>query len=530
MYFTSEGESVKNILFNSDALYIPTLYKDLFLDGYHITGWTMPGSPNFFPDIILLFLFMFLTGKTVLAVYLFAIFQFLSILLLFRYLIKIVLPEYSYYPMVIGNLLISLFFLVTFFNNEPYISFLLLSNTYHLGAFVNVLIALLLAITYIKKDRWFQLVLFFFIGLIAVISDRLFIVMFCVPFVGVLIVFLLNKKNYRKVIYLTGVIAIYVILGFVLFDRFTHNKVITLAKANFNFSIEGMLASWSNITSSLSPYFINISVFSVIIFLSLFAFILAMIFISLSVNKLLKGLEINSAGGIKSFLNLFFIFFAIVVFLSPILSGSFQGFDTIRYNVFILYFGLLYLGPLLILLFNEKPFSKTIVSSVSYIIVTLSIAYIIQFNIGKKLGNSIKDYINYYPEVAKCIDYMDEKHDLKHGLSTYWQGKVGTMFSKRNVRLYTVYDENLVPYSHVGNANWYYELGYGKFDPPIFNFILLKLPVNQNVIEIIEEKIGKIILTEEYGEFLLIKTHDFKYLRNIYTPVPLISESPSPDI
>jgi len=372
-----------------------------------------------------------------------------------------------------------------------------------------------------------HLVLFFIIGLVAVISDRLFIVMFCVPFTGALFVFALKKKNYKKLLYLFGLMAAYVILGFILFDRITHNKVITLAKASFNFSIEGMSIAWRNFASGIAPYLSSITTFTIIIIISGVALLLALILFFRSVKKLLKGLEIDSEEGLRNFLNLFFIIFMVVVFLSPILTGSFQGFDTIRYNIFVLYFGLLFIGPLFVMLFNERPFAKVVISSLSYVFVALSIVYIVQANVDKAHGNGIKSYIGYYPEVAKCLDAMDEKYELKQGISTYWFGKVGTMFSKRNVRLYTAYDENLVPYPHVGNINWYYESGYGKYDPPIFNFVLLKLPIDQQtVLKTIEEKTGKILFTEEYGEFLFIKTNDFKYERDNYFPIPILTQNP----
>jgi len=115
---------------------------------------------------------------------------------------------------------------------------------------------------------------------------------------------------------------------------------------------------------------------------------------------------------------------------------------------------------------------------------------------------------------------LSSKYDLKYGVSTYWLGKPGTTFSKNNVRLYTVYDENLVPYPHVGNENWYYECGYGKYDPPVFNFILLQKPVGDSVIATITNRTGSIICTEEFERFIFIQVNDYKYSRG--NPFPEI--------
>ena len=37
-----------SILTNSDILYFPTLFKDIFVDGYKFEGWHIPAAPNFF--------------------------------------------------------------------------------------------------------------------------------------------------------------------------------------------------------------------------------------------------------------------------------------------------------------------------------------------------------------------------------------------------------------------------------------------------------------------------------------------------
>jgi len=521
LFFSDGTDSVNRFLFNSDILYFPTLYKDLFIDDYHLSGWTIPGSPNFFPDMLLYFLLMFITGSVPLTIYLFGIIQFFAILLLFRILLKQVFPDFTLYNIALGNLLISMFFLISFISHDIYLSFLLVSNTYHLGAFVNVLIALVFSITYIKSNSFKYLVFLLILGIISIISDRLFIIMYCAPFASALLIFIRKSRNFINSLYIICTIALMVLIGFVLFDKISHNNTIHVAKAYFNITKEGMHSSWNALFGTLHIYIRQLSFFGWIIILSSLSLLLAILFFFRSASSLWNGVLLNSESGLKQFLNLFFIIFTVAVLFAPILTGGFQGFDTIRYNIFVFYFGLLYMGSVLLYFFNEKKWIKNVVSGSTYLGILGLILFLGIYISNNKPLIGFKKYLNYYPEVAKSVDLLDEKFELKQGVSTYWLGKVATMFSKEGVRVYTVYNEDLVPYSHVGNENWYFETGVGKYDPPVFNFILLQKPVSELALATIEKRVGKIILTEEHGDYMIVKVNDFIYNRNNPFPVPL---------
>ena len=60
--FSSFNDSAYNFFFNSDTLYLPSVYKDLFIDGYGIKGWELNPSPNFFPDMSVYFLLSYFIG------------------------------------------------------------------------------------------------------------------------------------------------------------------------------------------------------------------------------------------------------------------------------------------------------------------------------------------------------------------------------------------------------------------------------------------------------------------------------------
>jgi hypothetical protein len=223
-----------------------------------------------------------------------------------------------------------------------------------------------------------------------------------------------------------------------------------------------------------------------------------------SFSSLWKGLKLENKDGLRHLMNVFFILFMLIVFLMPVLTGGFRGFDTIRYNIFVFYLGPLYLGVLLIYIFNDK---RWINNAIKFSCFILMAGFTVFLGVHISKNNSVSG--------------LDEKYELKHGVSTYWNGKVGTQFSRKKVRLYTVYNESLVPYPHVGNENWYYKAGYGKYDPPVFNFILLENPVSESALKTIQEKVGKFKIMEDCGKFKFILVNDFTYSRN--NPFPEVS-------
>ena len=46
------GTLDNRLFFNSDALSHPTIYKDIFEDGFDFDGWMFADSPSFFPDFL----------------------------------------------------------------------------------------------------------------------------------------------------------------------------------------------------------------------------------------------------------------------------------------------------------------------------------------------------------------------------------------------------------------------------------------------------------------------------------------------
>ena len=73
LYFTNQLSMVQ--FFNADALYLPSLYKDLMVNSGSYENWHLTPAPYFFPDMILYFLANFLTSDYYYAIPMFFTFQ-----------------------------------------------------------------------------------------------------------------------------------------------------------------------------------------------------------------------------------------------------------------------------------------------------------------------------------------------------------------------------------------------------------------------------------------------------------------------
>jgi hypothetical protein len=115
----------------------------------------------------------------------------------------------------------------------------------------------------------------------------------------------------------------------------------------------------------------------------------------------------------------------------------------------------------------------------------------------------LKNYFAYYPPIAKHIDEVAEKQHLFHGVGNHWISKKVTMFSRKGVKIRTVF-EDLAIYDHVASDRWYFH--------NIFNFVVL----NNFADTSLYRKYVKEPKTIRYDDELkLIMTRPFTYDRNI---------------
>ncbi len=450
--FCTLDENSYNWFFSSDTLYLPSIYKDLFMDGGSIAGWHFNPAPNFFPDMLIYFILMLFTGSFLLSTAFFAVIQYVSIIILFRAILVQILDKRLVNNMaVMSNLLLAMYLVITIINHDLYQSFYLLINSYHTSVFTLSLLCYLLFILYMKSSERIYLALLFLISLLGVLSDQLMFISITFPIL--ILSFFLKKSPYdkKKILLAGGLTALSSVLGMLAFILLRNLDAISFGSDHKMFAFDGIFNSTqlyiNYILSIISQFNLN----SFILLAAIFSLILGIVISSYNVIQKKKFNDL-------SFYILFSTLFSLLMIVAPIVNGNFTGIDCFRYNIYPYYLGILNL-PLLII--RSKPW----LNRVSALAISVLAVYYIILIINSFSITRLKAFSEYYPDKVKSIDRIAREEGLLKGIGNYWDAKFITMFSKQNVRVYAVYS-SLTKYYHVANENWF------NADTAIFNFVI----------------------------------------------------------
>lgn len=485
--------------FNSDSLYLPSIYRDIFVDKNGVEGWHFNPAPNFFPDMLFYFGLMFLTANNfIVASFLFGIIQYFVLLFLFIRIFKLFFPEHSnkFYSLIF--LILSLILLEAFYFTSGFIyEYFLLSNAYHTGSFVMTLWCLFLTLKYYQDPKSLKLVLIFILGFLATVSDKLFIIQYAIPVLLTSAFFLRHKFKTTITIIINTVI--FVFLGLKVFNNLSESNYIFFDDAYYSLSIDGILNSFNVFVKFMSEQMNQFSFFSVTVYL----FIVSIIGIIVLLYKTLKSENI----AFKFYL-LFILFYSVFVIITPILCGNFGNYSQFRYNIYPLYLTGLNL-TILIAYFAKNSsyfvFGKYITFALA---ISLLITSVVQFNF-----KGLNYFFTYYPETAKKLDLLAEKDGLLNGVADYWVAKSTTMFSKKGVKVYAVF-EDMGTYHHVANQNWFYR------ESPKFNFVILN---GFSDTALYQKRIPAHKFLSNEPDLMLVKTNVFSF--NFYTHIPEYNDS-----
>jgi len=460
VFAVANGDDLTFII-NSDTIYQPSLYWDLIENQNSISDWSLNPSPNFFPDMLIYFLIMKITGKIMVSSFIFALVQVLAINLLFARILKHLTLEYLKI-MLIVNAVFVLFACTRLITNNFGFLFNFISNSYHLGSFVMMLIGFNFMLSYINENKLSTIFFLFITIVFGFMSDRLFLVNFCVPAVVSCLFFI--KSPALKKLFPVLVVSI---LG-PLFGQFIiHQLVATL----HYISIEepNSFLNWNNIYHSLTLFLSQLLVYMKE--MSAVTIIVVISFVSLVLLSIRSFTIVIRRKYLTTMLDFAIVFICIssyTILLSPILAGNYTGFDTIRYN-YHAYILLTVSFPLILLEF--LPYLKLKLEPIGVGFATMVIGLTIFLTFTHHLN--FEKYFNFYPKEAQNADLFYEKTGLKVGSSDYWDAKLITLFSKHNLLVFATF-ENLMPYHHVTNRNWFHVHSKKDGGSPIeFQFTIL---------------------------------------------------------
>jgi hypothetical protein len=490
--FSSLTDFELTIFFNSDTLYLPALYRDLFVYHTGIQGWYFNPSPNFFPDMIVYFILMFITQDFIAASFLYPLLQYIVFLVLILKLFQLVLKSDYVLFASFSNIILLLFFLVTFYSHDFYFTFYIVSISYHMGAFLMSLLCIILTIKYLDTPKRSLLVNLAWIGLLGIISDQLFVVMYCIPAISIILLF---KKIYPfKKLKLILIINISIlILGFAIFILIKNSNYIWIDNPHRIMDFKNSVNSFHTMIGHMLFYLKNGPYIRIIIISSILSF-LSMVY--LSITGIRKEQEL-SAFTIYCYLT---VIYTLIVFFAPVINGNYTAWDSLRYLIYAFYISMLNI-PLVIGYFLKSNFKEVIINKVIiwFLIICLIGSFWIGFN--KLSISGLYNYFNYYPKDVAKMDKIAKENKLLYGVGNYWSAKYFTMFSKYDVKILPVFD-NMFPYFHASNRNWFFDKN------SIFNFIILNKILEKEEYKIFMGSTGIIIDSNELEIILLPK---FRY-------------------
>ena len=434
--FSTLSENAFTFFFNSDTLYLPSIYKDIFIDHNTLQGWHLNPSPNIFPDMIVYFIIMAFTNNFIIASFIFAILQYLFFIYLIYKLFKTIeIPE----PKIVAalsNILMLLFFMVSLYSNDFGFTFYLVSNSYHTSAFLMALVCLILSIEYLKTNNYRKLIYIAIISILCIISDKLFIVLYCIPLI-ISMSFYLKSKKTKQILFIVATITLTIIIGIIIFNTLKNSNYLSLG-VNRMFEFKSWRDCLNILFSQMYNYIIELNFKSTIIIISLIVFVFSTI---ISTNKIFS----NNKFSLYELYLIFSCIFVIVVFFTPVINGNYTGYDTLRYNIYVFYI-LIINSSVLVCNYIRKKNNNRIISFSIYLLLFLCTFNIIyQFN-----TKGIRNFFNYYPKDVELIDKISKTESLNCGLGNYWIAKKTRMFSKNKVKIYTSLDAILIWY-HVSN-------------------------------------------------------------------------------
>jgi len=481
--------------YNSDALYLPLFYKDLF-SNYSVLSWKHPPAPYFFPDMPLYIIINFLVRDFHLAVMLYGVTQSLLFILSLIYLGNTIFGARRAIHALI--LLAGILFFMFLATGDCPAFVPILQNGYHFGATLILVLSLAVIAKILgcgadnKKAALYSVILFA-LSTLTLLSDAIYLVQFLIPaLMSILLLSLFSIISAKQMFFiyaaLTSSIPISTHLAQMLLlfrdvRRHHHTTVEEILEKISRASKEILLWSeevWSSheflaffwgawiafvlVSASLLVLSVRRATirrkreikdlkFIAVVVLFAFSIITAIMFaftrqgewivwggfVLVSVLLLVysaKGPVIpvqKGANETKFMLLVSFFIFSIVMNIVATLSiGGTEPRYFISTIIIPLFFGWPFLFG------GCKRVLKVIDKTYVLYVLAAGALFLLLFpGIFSDFRNlsSLSQLSDYYPEFVKCLDNNTRARNIRNGVAQYWRSKAVSALSKNNLHV-----------------------------------------------------------------------------------------------
>lgn len=458
--FAGATENDLSFFFTSDTLYLPALYRDLFHDGGSLLGWFLNPAPNFFPDMGSYFLLNALCGRFVLASYAYPMVQFVIIALLLRAIGRRA-GSLDDRQAALGTMAMAALPLAGIAGDFPF-AFQFLVNSFHMGAFVNTLLCTWLALRTIERSRKHGMMLAIVV-LIATLSDKLFWVTFIAPCVLAMAFFAMRAADRRRMIPTATLILLAALASLPLLEAFRSAGPGMIEPPYMDPLGDRLPHAWSrfvDVFEQLLTWHVLTATITVIMLMTGIACCAAGSVVMWRELPHRKRPGTSAASWVRLILSVFFP----VVLFAPVLSGSFDAADSLRYNCSVFPMGLFLAGAWVGRFFDRRW--AGLVPALAAVTIVGAISGIVT-NRG-----SWQRVWTYRPAIARDIDALAGSFPTRNGVTGYWQARLITMFSERGLVVLPSFPD-LVGYAHVHRIGMFHRSIVPPEDPRRFSFVVL---------------------------------------------------------
>lgn len=495
-----------SVYINSDTLYLPSIFRDIFIDSSGLKGWNLNAAPNFFPDFLIYSAINFVFTDFRVAALIYSLLQILIIALLFNAILKVLSKDVGYAHLTVTNLLLLLFPLSALISGDFIFTFYIYSISYHTGAFIMAMVSLLITLRALNMQGKWNLMLLAISVFLGVFNDKLFIPAFVFPLVAVIPYLFDNEKRAiaRQLLITTISFTVISLVAFWGIKKLGFISIISTDWKMFNFS--NIIPSFNVMFTQYANYIKNGSMSGVVIILTLFVFIVLSAYLFPILRQIYSDVKGRSRVSLstQNAFALFAWFFIPVVVFTPVINGSYFSPAILRFNIHAYYFGVLLTGFLLFLLFRNRKGG----ANLSGVSVVIALVLLVSIYNKRKTDVSLQPLLGYYPGRIACIDSVALETQCKYGIATYWDAKLTTMLSKQGVRLYHVFPDLKIWY-HVTNKNWYYKQGKGIHANPKFRLIVMNGFDSTKVVQVLGRPLEILTFPEVGTEVWLMNEFEF---------------------
>lgn len=441
------GHGLQQALFNSDSLYLPALYKDIFVDHRDMSGWMLPPAPYFFPDMPVFFLLNYIVDDFRVAAMLYAFAQSLALACAIGFLLAALAPGRKGQAAMVAAM--AGIFVTALSAHIGIYQYIYLSAHHMSGAIVSLLLIPVLSGVVRQGRGWGGIAVISVVGVLMGVSDMFFLAQFLLP--AAMVAILLGRGGllpWRKVLAICAVspvvLAVIEIRDLVLGDNIVQMESI--------YGLNYMQASLTALVRSFEDLYNSTPILPLACLAPVW--LAGMALIVRDGGKALWNIMTSAdgepvAGGNRAFAALIFLIVIGINTALVVVNNLYVDISCWRYLQLVSLLPLVYLALLAV---NALDCRLRLGKALAVLAVCL--VFIVQM---VPRPQSLSRLARYYPPRAQCMDQYADTYGITFGFSDYWNAKRVMMFSTRGVLLFQL-EPTGEPSHWINNTVWLDEI------------------------------------------------------------------------